>query len=74
MVGPRRQLQLMFTPERMLSTLIYLAATVAVLLTSLKRKMVLAAILFVVQIASLVWYTLSYVPYAQDLLTRMLGI
>jgi hypothetical protein len=34
-VGPQRQAQLMFAPERLLSTLIYLAATIAVFLTAI---------------------------------------
>lgn len=35
-VGPIRQFKLMFTPERIMSSLIYLTATTAVILTALR--------------------------------------
>jgi len=72
-VGPTRQFESMFSPVRLLSGLIYIAATVAVLLVALRGWLVLASILFIVQVCSLVWYAMSYVPYAQKLFQRMIS-
>lgn len=63
----------MFSPIRLLSGLIYVTATIAVLLVALRGWLVLAAILFIVQVCSLIWYAMSYVPYAQQLFQRMIA-
>jgi hypothetical protein len=36
--------------------------------------MTLAMILFFVQIISLIWYTISYIPYAQEIVSKIVGI
>ncbi len=70
MVGFRRQCRYAFERKRIVATLIYLVALVATLATALSYQgsgaTALCILLIVIQFCALVWYTASYIPFAQQ--------
>jgi hypothetical protein len=72
LTGPKSQLQRMFHPNRKFSSVMYLSSlgvTFFLLLTPhfLGRGFFLL-LLLLSQYASITWYTLTYIPFARDLL------
>lgn len=66
--GPMRQLKNMFHSKRIVATLIYLATLIGTLVVAFTVDSVPAVIcMIIVQFLALIWYTLSYIPYARDL-------
>ncbi len=68
LVGPWKQLKTMFAPERMIATIVYMAAMVLTLYTCIRhgRDRKGAIIVYiVVQMCALLWYSLSYIPFAR---------
>jgi len=66
LVGPCRQLKNMFSPVRIIATLIFIGAMVLTLVAAFVLKSQLLVLLAVViQFCALVWYCLSYIPYAR---------
>lgn len=66
LVGPMRQLKYMFSPVRIIASLIYLAAlglTIFVAFTS--HSFILVLVCVIIQIGALVWYVASYIPYCR---------
>jgi len=74
LVGPSRQCASMFEQQRWQSTAIYLASLVATLAAAfwLKSRLI-CLVCIVIQYLALVWYSLSYIPWAQAGVLRMLG-
>eukprot|EP01122_Echinamoeba_exundans_P009823 TRINITY_DN3538_c0_g2_i1.p3 TRINITY_DN3538_c0_g2~~TRINITY_DN3538_c0_g2_i1.p3 ORF type:complete len:146 (-),score=20.15 TRINITY_DN3538_c0_g2_i1:76-513(-) len=71
LVGPIRQLKSMFDPTRMITTIVFLAAMALTLTAALWWQNVGLVILFVIiQWLALIWYSLSYIPYARTLVTN----
>jgi hypothetical protein len=70
MVGFKRQCRYAFERKRIIATLIYLVALIATLLTALLYKgggvTALCIFLIAIQFCALVWYTASYIPFAQQ--------
>ena len=65
----------MFDSKRAIATSIYLVTMCLTLVAALKFHSVLLCMLMIaVQCAALVWYVASYIPYAQDMLRKMLGM
>ena len=74
LVGPFKQISNMFHPKRAISTVIYLATMVLTLVSALVfHSMLLCMLFIVIQFAALIWYCASYVPFAQQMLLRMVG-
>eukprot|EP01130_Rhizamoeba_saxonica_P018011 TRINITY_DN8904_c0_g1_i1.p1 TRINITY_DN8904_c0_g1~~TRINITY_DN8904_c0_g1_i1.p1 ORF type:complete len:165 (-),score=12.45 TRINITY_DN8904_c0_g1_i1:93-587(-) len=68
LVGPWKQIKNMFTPNRMMSTMIYLLAMLMTLYTALVLQSKLLAIpMIIVQIGAAFWYGVSYIPYGQEM-------
>uniref|UniRef100_A0AC35TI91 Vesicle transport protein n=1 Tax=Rhabditophanes sp. KR3021 TaxID=114890 RepID=A0AC35TI91_9BILA len=71
--GPKKQLRSMFEAQRIVATIIYLVSIVMALVAALAIKSVPLALLFIViQYAAMIWYSISYIPYARNLVTRAL--
>ncbi|CAD5207283.1 unnamed protein product [Bursaphelenchus okinawaensis] len=67
--GPLNQLKKMFEPTRLVATLIYILMIILTLITGLLlRNGVLAVICILGQYLSMGWYSLSYIPYAREVL------
>jgi hypothetical protein len=74
LVGPMRQMRLMFAPARLISTIIYLAALGLTIFVAIKTHNALLVLLMVViQFCAIVWYVASYLPFAQTLIKHSCG-
>ncbi|GBG73987.1 hypothetical protein CBR_g17698 [Chara braunii] len=66
LIGPLRQVKMMFDKSRAVATIIYLGAMVLTLVAALRLKIVLLTIIFIIiQMCAFVWYCLSYIPFAR---------
>jgi len=74
LMGPWRQIKNMFNPTRLIATLVYLGALALTLYAAFGLKSAILVLLAVIiQFCALVWYSLSYIPYARTLCTKCLG-
>jgi len=65
-VGPCRQIRMMFKPDRIVATLIYIAAMAGTLWAAFGAHSGILVLLFVIiQFCAITWYVLSYIPYAR---------
>eukprot|EP01107_Rhizomastix_libera_P018019 TRINITY_DN894_c0_g1_i2.p1 TRINITY_DN894_c0_g1~~TRINITY_DN894_c0_g1_i2.p1 ORF type:complete len:162 (+),score=36.14 TRINITY_DN894_c0_g1_i2:11-496(+) len=68
LMGPLKQLKKMFELNRLVSTIIYIAAMVLTLLSALVWKKPFLVIIFVIiQSCALFWYSLSFIPFGQTI-------
>jgi len=71
LVGPFKQLQKMFAPTRLIATVVTLLMIVLTLMAGLLwKKGGLCIIFMFLQYAAMIWYALSYIPYARDAVTK----
>jgi len=69
LVGPKKQLQSMFHPSRLLAAVIYFGSMMCTLFVALKLQWTsLTIIMIVIQFGSAVWYGASYIPMGQSCL------
>lgn len=74
LVGPAKQCASMMDKKRWISTTVYLGSLVFTLLAAFYLKSILICLLCIlIQYASLAWYSLSYIPYGQDIVLKMIG-
>jgi len=67
LMGPMKQLKKMFNETRLLATIGVFLFIVLTLLAALKWEKTLLAIIFCIcQFLAMVWYSISYIPYARD--------
>lgn len=67
-VGPAKQCAKMAEPTRLAASAVYLSSAVLTLVAALKlRSLVLTLLFALVQFLALIWYVLSYVPYARTM-------
>jgi hypothetical protein len=73
LMGPTKQCQSMMDSKRRTATLIYMGSLVLTLLAAfLVKSRLLCLVCIVVQYSALLWYSLSYIPYGQSMLLRVL--
>ncbi|PAA50318.1 hypothetical protein BOX15_Mlig013861g1, partial [Macrostomum lignano] len=66
LMGPINQLKKMFAPTRLIATLLMLLFMALTLMAAIWwKKSVLAVIFCLLQFLALVWYSISYIPYAR---------
>ena len=74
LVGPEKQCRDMSAPERRTASLVYVVTLIGTLTCVFVLKAQFLSFCFVVvQFAALTWYMLSYVPYGQQCLKRLLA-
>lgn len=76
LVGPRAQLQSMFSPVRAVASSIYLVSLFITLFAAFfggKLRYIIVLVALVAQVAALCWYALSYIPYGRQMMSRMVG-
>lgn len=67
-VGPGKQCARMAEPQRAVASLVYLSSAVLTLVAALElRSLILTLAFALVQFLALIWYVLSYVPYARTM-------
>jgi len=73
LIGPKRQCKSACERKRAAATVIFLASIVGTIVAAVYVKSVaLCIVLIVVQFCALVWYTASYIPFAQAFITSTL--
>ncbi|CAN6569607.1 unnamed protein product [Malus baccata var. baccata] len=71
--GPARQLRMMFDTVRVFATAIYLGCVVLALLCALLiRSKILTIIAIICEICALIWYSLSYIPFARRMVSGLM--
>lgn len=74
LVGPSKQCRDMLQPERRTASLLYLSSLTGTVVSVFFLKIQILSFCFVVlQFCALTWYMLSYVPYGQQCLKRILA-
>eukprot|EP01120_Amphizonella_sp_Union-15-10_P010491 TRINITY_DN4204_c0_g1_i1.p1 TRINITY_DN4204_c0_g1~~TRINITY_DN4204_c0_g1_i1.p1 ORF type:complete len:159 (-),score=5.90 TRINITY_DN4204_c0_g1_i1:90-566(-) len=66
LVGPLRQLKTMFEPTRLIATIVYLVTLILTLFFAFKGIFILTLICVIIQFLAFLWYALSYIPFARD--------
>ncbi|CAG2121910.1 unnamed protein product, partial [Medioppia subpectinata] len=71
LMGPFRQIKKMFNETRVLATLGVFLFMILTLLSALWWKRALLAVIFcILQFLAFTWYSLSYIPYARDMVRK----
>lgn len=74
LMGPCNQIQKMFAPTRLIATIFVLVLFVLTLVFAFAVKIVALVIICCIgQFVALTWYSLSYIPYARDLVKKCFG-
>ena len=74
LVGPSRQCRDMFAPDRRTASILYLSTLFGSLISVFWLKWQIVSFgLVVLQFCALTWYMLSYVPYGQQCLKRLIA-
>lgn len=77
LMGPCAQMKRMFDTVRIAATIIYLVAIALTLyfaFSKLKAKIIPVVACGIVQLLALLWYSLSYIPYARTMARKCLGL
>ncbi|MQL77219.1 hypothetical protein Taro_009624 [Colocasia esculenta] len=73
LIGPKRQVVMMLDPVRIYATAIYLASLIIALFCAFYvRNKLLTLLAVILEFGALVWYSLSYVPFARAMVTKVL--
>ncbi|XP_076466107.1 vesicle transport protein SFT2B-like [Babylonia areolata] len=71
LMGPMKQIKKMFAKTRIIATLLVLLMFVLTLVCAFALKITaLAIVCCVLQFLALTWYSLSYIPYARDVVKK----
>eukprot|EP01060_Flectonema_neradi_P007674 TRINITY_DN1537_c7_g1_i1.p1 TRINITY_DN1537_c7_g1~~TRINITY_DN1537_c7_g1_i1.p1 ORF type:complete len:201 (+),score=28.29 TRINITY_DN1537_c7_g1_i1:46-603(+) len=74
LIGPSRQLRAIGDHNRMFASLVYFSSMGLTLVAALKwRNSALVFVFCALQIASIIWYSLSFIPYARQVASMFLG-
>nr|CAH0102369.1 unnamed protein product [Daphnia galeata] len=71
LMGPLNQCKKMFSPTRVVATVLVFVCLIMTLLSAfLWKKHGLALVFCIIQFLAMTWYSLSYIPYARDLVKK----
>ncbi|KAH8928536.1 SFT2-domain-containing protein [Atractiella rhizophila] len=74
LIGFKRQLELMFKPVRLIATIVFISSIVLVFISAyVIGSDALVLVFAVTTYLAYIWYSLSYIPFARDLVKRMAG-
>ncbi|KAI9011031.1 vesicle transport protein [Gaertneriomyces semiglobifer] len=74
LVGFLAQLKRMFDASRLTATIIFIVAMVLTLVVAIVlESVILTIICCVIQFLALLWYSLSYIPFARDMAKKICG-
>ncbi|CAL4966056.1 unnamed protein product [Urochloa decumbens] len=72
-MGPQKQLRMMFDPVRLYATAIYVGCVVLALIFALwLHDKLLTLIAVICEICALFWYSLSYIPFARRMVSDLM--
>lgn len=73
LVGPKRQVTMMLGPVRIYATAIYLASMIFALFCALYvHNKVLTLLALILEFGGLIWYSLSYIPFARSMVSKVM--
>ncbi|KAF5192231.1 Vesicle transport protein [Thalictrum thalictroides] len=73
LIGPKRQVTMMLDPVRIYATAIYLASIIIALFCALYvHNKLLTLLAIMLEFGALVWYSLSYIPFARTMVSKMM--
>ncbi|CAL9122347.1 uncharacterized protein LOC135596047 [Musa acuminata AAA Group] len=73
LIGPVQQARMMLDPVRIYATAVYVGSVILALICALWiHSKVLTLIAIISEICALVWYSLSYVPFARRMVSELL--
>ncbi|KAJ7959328.1 Vesicle transport protein [Quillaja saponaria] len=73
LLGPGRQVAMMFDRVRVYATAIYLGCIVVALICALWiHNKVLTILAIISEICALIWYSLSYIPFARTMVSKLM--
>ncbi|XP_057437145.1 uncharacterized protein LOC130729399 isoform X2 [Lotus japonicus] len=73
LLGPAQQLQMMLDPVRVFATAIFLGCVVVALICALWiHSKLLTIIAIIIEIGALIWYSLSYIPFARRMVSELM--
>ncbi|RVX21048.1 Vesicle transport protein SFT2B [Vitis vinifera] len=73
LIGPKRQVTMMLDPVRIYATAIYLASIIIALFCALYvRNKLLTLLAIMLEFGALIWYSLSYIPFARSMVSKIM--
>ncbi|KAK9914498.1 hypothetical protein M0R45_038273 [Rubus argutus] len=71
--GPAQQMRMMFDTVRIYATAIYLGCVVLALICALLiHSKILTLIAMICEVCALIWYSLSYIPFARRMVSELM--
>ncbi|XP_059667225.1 uncharacterized protein LOC132312751 [Cornus florida] len=73
LIGPGQQIRMMFDPVRVYATAIYVGCVVVALICALLiHSKILTILAIICEICALLWYSLSYIPFARGMVSNLM--
>ncbi|XP_058779321.1 uncharacterized protein LOC131653250 [Vicia villosa] len=73
LIGPKRQVSMMLDPVRIYATAIYIASMIIALFCALYvHNKLLTLLAIILEFGALVWYSLSYIPFARSMVSKIM--
>lgn len=73
LIGPKRQVTMMLDPVRIYATAVYLASIIIALFSALYvHNKLLALLAIILEFGALIWYSLSYIPFARSMVSKVM--
>ncbi|XP_073041328.1 uncharacterized protein [Primulina eburnea] len=73
LIGPKRQATMMLDPVRIYATAIYIASIIIALFCAVYvRNKMLTFLGIVLEFGALIWYSLSYIPFARSMVSKIM--
>ncbi|WVZ74970.1 hypothetical protein U9M48_023083 [Paspalum notatum var. saurae] len=73
LIGPKRQFDMMLDSVRIYATAIYIASIIIALFCALYvHSKLLTLLAIILEFGALVWYSLSYIPFARSVVSRVM--
>ncbi|KAK9228646.1 hypothetical protein WN944_021600 [Citrus x changshan-huyou] len=73
LIGPKRQVTMMLDPARIYATAIYLASMIIALFSALYvHNKLLTLLALILEFGALIWYSLSYIPFARSMVSKIM--
>ncbi|GAU28456.1 hypothetical protein TSUD_294600 [Trifolium subterraneum] len=73
LIGPKRQVSMMLDPVRIYATAIYIASMIIALFCALYvHNKLLTLLAIILEFGALVWYSLSYIPFARSTVSKIM--
>ncbi|CAL0333201.1 unnamed protein product [Lupinus luteus] len=73
LIGPKKQVTMMLDPVRIYATAIYIASMIVALFCALYiHNKLLTLLAIILEFGALVWYSLSYIPFARSMVSKIM--